>query len=425
MANQQHLALIEQGTTVWNEWYSKNKRVIPDLAKANLSGLNLTGINLKKANLSNANLSHTNLTKAQLVNANLQGANFLGANLEDANLRGANLDYVILTQAKLNPKTIIALKIRHVYDLVNGLVEDKNFNGIDLKNTNLFGVDLSHADLSNAQLENANLSNANLSHAYLFKADLSNANLQNANLRNAYFSQANLSYVYFNGALCCGAYFKNAELNFANLYRAKFSRKTMIDLKWFSVWKIVNRGAVRKNLSGIDLSNANLQGVDLSEANLTNANLSHSILRHSKLDRANLTNTDLAGANVKGVNLEQANLKGAKLKSLVGSQQKKRSPVATKSAPVDSGNVMVKEKPTTIRVASQTSPPTQELSIARGQDKSKKRPNVLGLLLLAILASVVAGCYTFVSRDPNFYWQKFLQEVQPWKSKIEQLIPLN
>ena len=58
MANSEHLALIKQGVEVWNAWYSKHKKVIPDLAQANLSSLHLSGINLKKAILKQASINN-------------------------------------------------------------------------------------------------------------------------------------------------------------------------------------------------------------------------------------------------------------------------------------------------------------------------------------------------------------------------------
>ncbi|MGD1917476.1 MAG: pentapeptide repeat-containing protein [Pleurocapsa sp.] len=421
MANQDHLALIKEGVAVWNEWYQKNKRIIPDLAQANLNGLNLRGINLQKANLTHANLSNTDLTEAQLADSDLEGANFLAANLEHANLKGANLDYVIFSQAKLNEKTIISTNSRNVWEIVNQKVRNKNFNGIDLRNSNLFRANLSKADLSHAKLENANLNSANLNNAYLFKANLTGANLQNADLRNAYFSQANLTKAYFSGASCCGTYFKDAQLKLANLKRAKFSRKTMIDLKWHFVWDIVNRGAAKKDLSGIDLSHANLQGVDFAEANLQGANLSHAILSHSNLDLANLTNTDLGGANIVGVDLNRANIKGAKLKSVIGLNTK--LPITVKPT---NTSLMVKERPTTVAPTSIISTQKED-TVIENQDKpkNKKKNNIFGFLLLGLVASGIAGCYVYLNQNSEFSWQKISQRLQPWKYKLEQLIPVN
>jgi uncharacterized protein YjbI with pentapeptide repeats len=399
MANEEHLALLKQSANEWNQWRKKHRRIIPDLEKANLCHLDLGEVNLKKARLNQANFSQTNLKNAQLAKADLQGANFLGADLRGADLQGANLDYVIFTQAKIDPKTKIAAKSRQVWEIVNQETDSKNFSGIDLSYTNLFGCDLSGADLSNVKFNHANLSRANLKDAYLYKADLTGVNFHDADLTNAYFSNANLTKAYLGGASCCGTYFKNAELKFANLKTAKISHKTMIDLKWYSVWEIVNRGAAKKNLSGIDLSNANLQGVNFEEANLTNANLSNAILRKSNLNRANLTNTDLMGANICGVKLDSSHIKGTKLKAVV-SDRDTQLPV-----PVSAG--------TTTLIAPETTEAETQIEATIKEQKPAFRQRFTWIFLLGIIGFIAIVGYIFFSNNPDF----------PWKQKIEQLVP--
>ncbi len=415
MANTEHLALIKEDVSVWNNWYKKNKKVVPDLSNANLSNINLSGINLHKADLRSANLSNTDLSKAQLDNANLEGANLLKANLQDANLKGASLDFVIFSQAKINSKTIIADKNRCVYNIINNTAENKNFTGADLSNSNLFRADLNNADLSNAKLVNANLNSANLSNAYLYRADLTKANLQNADLKNAYLSQANLTNANLAKASCNGTYLKDAELKFANLKTTKLSHKTMIDSKWYSVWEIVNRGAVGKNLSGMDFSQANLQGVNFEKANLSNAKLTEAILSHSNLTDANLTNTDLTGADIRNVDLDKTNLQKTKSKSAVGSHDNHLP--ATKS--FDQSNVMIKEKPIaetrTLNRSTATSKTTEQVLTKNNQKQSKNR-SIISILSLGIIVTFGAASYLFLQQSPNFSGQS-------WQQKLEQLIP--
>ena len=405
MANPEQLALLKQGATEWNQWRKQHKRVIPDLEKANLCNLDLGEINLEKANLEQANFSNSNLSNAQLVDANLQGANFLCADLRGANLRGANLDYVIFSKAKIDSKTAIAYKSRQVWKIINNKSISKNFSKIDLSHCNLFRADFSNADLSHAKLNRANLSNANLKDAYLLKADLTGANLHNADLRNAYFSHANLTKAYLVGASCCGTYFKDAELQFANLKTAKLSNKTMIDPKWYSVWEIVNRGAAKKNLSGVDLSNANLQGVNFEEANLTNANLSNSILLYGNFDRANLTNTDLMGANIGSIDLSSSTLQGTKLKATKRDHHT-QLPITVKFSKT---NLMVREKPE-VHLESNTiiQPPIQQTP-----QQKQKWGNFIWILLLGIISIGAVAGYVFLNNNPH----------HPVKQKLEQLIP--
>ncbi len=139
-----------------------------------------------------------------------------------------------------------------------------------------------------------NLSKAYLKGAYLFEADLSNANLRGADLQDAELGWANLS-----GADLRGANLFGAKLTQATLHQAKIDSTTRLDSKWYSVWQIVNQGAVKRDLSSLsDLSEANLRG-----ANLQGANLNAGSLRAS----------DLRGADLRGANLNQVNLSATKI----------------------------------------------------------------------------------------------------------------
>src|SRR5450755_1608167 len=89
MANQDQLALLQQGGNTWNDWRLYNPDIVPNLSEANLSNLNLSGANLSGANLRGANLSGANLRGANLSGANLRGANLSGADLSGADLSGA------------------------------------------------------------------------------------------------------------------------------------------------------------------------------------------------------------------------------------------------------------------------------------------------------------------------------------------------
>jgi hypothetical protein len=64
MANNEQLAILEQGAEVWNEWRHDNPDVLIDLEGAVLRHKHLEGINLSQANMKNANLSFSNLKKA-------------------------------------------------------------------------------------------------------------------------------------------------------------------------------------------------------------------------------------------------------------------------------------------------------------------------------------------------------------------------
>jgi uncharacterized protein YjbI with pentapeptide repeats len=56
MANLEHLALLQQGNAIWNDWRVRNPGSFPDLSGANLSGLALSDADLSETDLNKANL---------------------------------------------------------------------------------------------------------------------------------------------------------------------------------------------------------------------------------------------------------------------------------------------------------------------------------------------------------------------------------
>lgn len=59
MANEEHLAILRQGTEAWNAWRHEHEGVIPDLRGVNLIRANLSGADLGGADLSRVHLSRT------------------------------------------------------------------------------------------------------------------------------------------------------------------------------------------------------------------------------------------------------------------------------------------------------------------------------------------------------------------------------
>ena len=91
MANDEHVAMLGRGATVWNEWRATHDEM-PDLPRAGLRGLDLSGFALSGADLRGADLRGTNLSGANLSGAHLDGANFFKAVLDGAHLAGAFLN---------------------------------------------------------------------------------------------------------------------------------------------------------------------------------------------------------------------------------------------------------------------------------------------------------------------------------------------
>ena len=117
--NDEHVALLRQGTEVWNEWRKRNPDVMPDVSRADLSGADLSGADLTNTKLVEADLNDADLSGADLSRAFLSRAVLLGAKLTNANVTSAELPFA-----------------------------------------DLFAADLTNADLSGADLSDANLTSS-------------------------------------------------------------------------------------------------------------------------------------------------------------------------------------------------------------------------------------------------------------------------
>jgi uncharacterized protein YjbI with pentapeptide repeats len=131
VANDEHLALLRQGTAVWNEWRGRNPDSRPDLRKAKLSKANLRSVNLSTANLEKADLSMAILRSANLRGASLYGANLSGATLSEADLSWADLGGADLSMANLRETNFYRASLY-----------DANFSEAFLRNTIFADINL-------------------------------------------------------------------------------------------------------------------------------------------------------------------------------------------------------------------------------------------------------------------------------------------
>jgi hypothetical protein len=167
MANEEHLAIIRQGVSVWNKWREGNPEVVPDLSRTEFHQVDIYG-----ADLAGVNLEGTIL----------YGTFLFGTNLHGANLTAVKLDGADLSWAKLSDAT-----------LVNASLVQANLLGANLQSANLDSADLSGANLNVANFSKANLSNARLSAASLGSTILREANLHGADLQYAGLVETDLT----------------------------------------------------------------------------------------------------------------------------------------------------------------------------------------------------------------------------------------
>jgi uncharacterized protein YjbI with pentapeptide repeats len=102
MANEEHLAQLQQGVYVWNQWRDANRDIRPDLTDANLTRATFLGADLSRADLTVATLTGATLSLADLTEAHLTKANFSRAHLSRANLAGAYTGWTIFADVNLS-----------------------------------------------------------------------------------------------------------------------------------------------------------------------------------------------------------------------------------------------------------------------------------------------------------------------------------
>ncbi|CDM92405.1 MULTISPECIES: pentapeptide repeat-containing protein [Limnospira] len=191
---------------------------------------------------------------------------FQGQDLRQKNLKGVNLKTIDFKGADMREKNLKGMSLIK----------------LDLRLVNLAKANLSHAILNGSKLAVANLKGANMQEASLVKTDLRRADLEDVNLSYASLTTAQL---------------QRANLRSACLIKANLMAASL-------------EGC---DLQGADLSNGNLESAKLNQANLAHANLRGVNLRNANLRGGNLEGAHLEGADLRGADLQGANFKGANL----------------------------------------------------------------------------------------------------------------
>lgn len=119
MANPQHLALLEEGISAWNEWRKTQEgfQARPDFSEADLEDAHL-----EKGRFLDGDFRGANLTMADAEHANLAAADFRDATLSCTDLSGANLSGADFTNAHISGAIFEGADLRNA----KGLVFDGN-----------------------------------------------------------------------------------------------------------------------------------------------------------------------------------------------------------------------------------------------------------------------------------------------------------
>jgi hypothetical protein len=141
MANPKHLAILQQGTEVWNTWRNEQPPdLVPDLSWADIPTRDLSRANFARAHLRKTTFAR----KAILRSAIFWKADLVEAELYEADLREANLRKAILFDAKLNGANLSGA------NLTGSLLVDTHLENADLTGTFVYGCSVWDAKLDGA-----------------------------------------------------------------------------------------------------------------------------------------------------------------------------------------------------------------------------------------------------------------------------------
>jgi len=163
MANEEHVAILEQGVEVWNDWRKNNPDIKPDLSSLNLDGKNLERIDFWETNLYQVSLIRTNLTGAKLRRSNLYEVDFSAANLSKVNFYKYAFAYEYFRDTKFRKTKFRDARFKGPF-----------FLHADLTNADFRGADLGLATFVRSTLDGANFAGANIHGASFNDVDLSN-----------------------------------------------------------------------------------------------------------------------------------------------------------------------------------------------------------------------------------------------------------
>lgn len=210
MAKAEHIKILKQGVSVWNNWRNVNPEESYDLRGADLYGEDLRGAYFSGVDFSGADLSETFLAETNFNGANLSGVKLNGTKLYGTNFVEANLFET---------------------DLSNAVLWGAHLIEVDLRKTILLGTDLSDAHLNRAILNGKDLRKTILSGTDLFQAKLIGANLSGVNMMGAILVETNFHRAILKGAFLARSIMINTDLTHSDLTNCSIYGISAWDLK--------------------------------------------------------------------------------------------------------------------------------------------------------------------------------------------------
>lgn len=264
------------------------------LMRSDLQGADLTGAALKDAGLGRALLGRADLNHADLSSAVLAGADLTSACLKNACLDEADLSEAKAGQADLRNATL--KRARCIECDLKGI----RAAAADMSGALIYKTDLSHADLTGATLQTATLVEVNADNACCRQADLGNLRaavgccLQQVDFEGAKLTNTNLRGGRLAGARFVGAELSQCDFSEADLKGCDFSHATAKQTLFIEAdLTDANLAAAncyeslfqKTRLHETDFKGANLFGVDFMKAQFRNTDMRLALLHKSTLNR--------------------------------------------------------------------------------------------------------------------------------------------
>ena len=182
MANPDHLKILSEGVSAWNQWRMQAPDVRADLRGAKLTEAQLAGVDFSGAALQCADLSRAKLGGSNLQDVTAMESNFAGADLHAAIMNRADLNNAYILQAKLKASKLRAACLTWCNlsysdltdaDLSDAIMQSTQLWGTDLTRATLCGAHIAATIFGYAKLEQADFTDAGIDDAIFGHNDLS------------------------------------------------------------------------------------------------------------------------------------------------------------------------------------------------------------------------------------------------------------